>query len=123
MLGVALPISIAVMTTIWPLFDPAPEDVPWVDRVLAVAIFLSVAGTIAGAVLSSLHTWLIRRQQLRTHAQRALAAGLIGSCLGALVGLSWSSTATLALAGWGASLGLTYWAITALVLRDERQQP
>lgn len=123
MLGVALPVSIAVMTTIWPLFDPAPEDVPWIDRVLAVGIFLSATGTIAGAVLSSLHTWLMRRRILRTRGQRALTAGIIGSCLGALIGLSWSSAASLALAGWGALLGLSYWGITSLVLKDERRLP
>jgi hypothetical protein len=121
MLVLALPVSVALMTTIWPLFDPAPATVPWIDRVLAVAIFLSVAGTVAGVLLSALHTWLIRREIVNTRLQRVLAAAIIGSCLGGLIGLSWSAAAGLALAGWGASLGLLYWGIASFALKDERR--
>jgi hypothetical protein len=107
MIALALPVSLAVMTTVWGL---TPQDeASWLDRLIEIALFLSVGGTLAAIVISVTHTWLSRRGSVRTRRGSILLAGSLGALLGIVLALSQPSPIALISFGlWGVVLGVAY---------------
>lgn len=110
----ALPLSVLLAAMVWS--GDASDGLSLWERLQAIGMFLSLSGAVIAIAVSATHTWLRRRGYiLRWWSGAAIAVGL-GCMLGALVGASWSSTATASLGGWGAALGLLY--VVAVFLLD-----
>jgi predicted membrane channel-forming protein YqfA (hemolysin III family) len=115
MLFAAFPLSLVVMSTIWGEVSSEAAETPWLERVLEVAIFFSVAGAIVSTLLSLVHTWFLSRGIVtRPLGSIALAAAL-GVGLGLVLSLALPRGAWVSMGSWGLALGLLYGGATLLL--------
>jgi hypothetical protein len=115
MLLAALPLSLIFMTTIWGVASPPAARMSWFERLSTLALFLSVAGVVAGTLLSVFHSWMLVRGLVTRPLSIVASAAIMGALSGLILSLALPRDALPSMVSWGLVLGLLY-AVAIMIL-------
>lgn len=115
MLFVVFPLSLVIMTTIWGGVSDEAAEMSWLDRLLDVAIFFSVAGAVISTIVSLSHTWILSRGIVTRPLGSIALAAVMGIAVGLVLSLALPRGAWVSMGSWGLALGLLYGGATLLL--------